>query len=331
MATYKAEFLAHYYERRPRPIRAHLFGHIDRWAALASRAPRFVNAIASLRPLSRPLQSLAGIAPRRRLPRFASQTFQHWMRRHPPRAGGRPVVLWSDTFTNYFHPEVGRAAVRVLEHLGYFVAVPPQTCCGRPLYDFGLLESAGEHLQRVFEVLAIGTPQDVPIVVLEPSCFAVFQDEAGNLTGGRPIARMLAERAVLFETFLRPHFERGDLPPLAGRALVQVHCHQQALVGRDATAATLRAARLDADVLDAGCCGMAGAFGFEKDHFQVSIDIGERVLLPAIRRAADDTVVIADGFSCREQICQTTGRRASHVAEIVWQSLEGRHEDSAVT
>jgi FAD/FMN-containing dehydrogenase/Fe-S oxidoreductase len=330
MATYKAEFLAHYYERRSRPLRAHLFGHIDWWAAVASRAPRVVNAIASLGPLSRPLQSLGGIAPQRRLPRFASQTFQAWMRRHPPRSEGRPVVLWSDTFTNYFHPEVGRAAVRLLEHLGYFVRVPPQTCCGRPLYDFGLLESAQEHLQRVFEVVAGDLPQDVPIVVLEPSCFAVFHDEAGNLTAGRPIARALARRAVLFETFVRPHFEQGALPPLSGRALVQVHCHQQALVGRDATAATLRAAQLPAQVLDAGCCGMAGAFGFDKQHFGVSIDIGERVLLPAVREAPDDTVVIADGFSCREQIRQTTGRRPYHFAEVIWHALGGRDEDRAV-
>jgi FAD/FMN-containing dehydrogenase/Fe-S oxidoreductase len=330
MATYKAEFLAHYYERRSRPIRAHLFGHIDWWAALASRAPRLANAVTSMRPLSRTVQSLAGIAPQRRLPQFASQTFQHWMRRHPPRSEGRPVVLWSDTFTNYFHPEVGRAAVRILEQLGYCVIVPPQTCCGRPLYDFGLLDSAGEHLQRVFEVLATGIPQDVPIVVLEPSCFAVFQDEAGNLSGDRPVARTLAKRAVLFETFVLPHFERGDLPPLSGKALVQVHCHQQALIGRDATGATLRAARLNARVLDAGCCGMAGAFGFDKAHFEVSIDIGERVLLPAVREAADDTVVIADGFSCREQIRQETGRRASHFAEVIWRSFEGHDEDGTV-
>jgi FAD/FMN-containing dehydrogenase/Fe-S oxidoreductase len=322
MATYKAEFLAHYYERRSRPLRAHLFGHIDWWAAVVSRAPRLANAVASLRPLSRPLQSLAGIAPQRRLPRFASHTFQDWMRRHPPRAEGRPVVLWSDTFTNYFHPEVGRAAVHVLEHLGYFVTVPPQTCCGRPLYDFGLLDSAREHLQRVFELFATDLDRDVPIVVLEPSCFAVFHDEAGNLSAGRTIARTLAQRAVLFESFLRPHFEQGGLPPLSGNALVQVHCHQQALLGRDATAATFRAAQLNARVLDAGCCGMAGAFGFDKAHFQVSMDIGDRVLLPAVREAPQDTVVIADGFSCREQIRQTTERRPYHLAEVVWRALE---------
>ena len=330
MATYKAEFLAHYYERRSRPLRAHVFGHIDWWAALAARIPRVVNALAAIRPLSRPVQSMVGIAPARRLPRFARETFQSWMRQHPPRSEGRRVVLWSDTFTNYFCPEVGRAAVHVLERLGYYVVVPPQTCCGRPLYDFGLLDSAREHLQRVFETLADERHQGVPIVVLEPSCFSVFRDEASSLSAARPMARSLAERAVLFETFVRPHFEREDLPPLSGEALVHLHCHQQAIAGRDPTAATLRAAHLDARILDAGCCGMAGAFGFDKQHYRVSLDIGERVLLPAVREAGDDKVLVADGFSCREQIRQTTSRRAHHFAEIVWREVERHHEDSLV-
>jgi Fe-S oxidoreductase len=317
MATYKAEFLAHYYERRSRPLRAHLFGHIDWWAALASSMPRLVNAAASVRPVAKPLQSLLGIAPERRLPRFAPETFQQWMRRHPPRSEGRKVVLWSDTFTNHFHPQVGRAAVAVLERLGYGVTVPPQTCCGRPLYDFGLLESAREHLDAVFATLAEALDEDVPIVVLEPSCFAVFRDEARNLSGDRPIARALADRAMLFDSFVRPHLERGDLPPLAGDALVHVHCHERAIAGTEPTAAALRAARVNARILDAGCCGMAGAFGYDKDHYRVSVEVGERVLLPAVRQAAAETMILADGFSCREQIHQLTGRRARHFAELL--------------
>ena len=320
MASYKAEFLAHHYERRSRPLRSHLFGHIDWWAALASMTPRLANAAASMTPLAAGLQALVGISPRRRLPRFATETFQRWMSRHPPRSEGRPVVLWSDTFTNYFHPQVGRAAVAVLESLGYFVIVPPQTCCGRPLYDFGLLESAREHLDDVFAVVAGGVPADVPIVVLEPSCFSVFRDEARNLSGDRPIARALAQRAVLFDAFIAAHLERGDLARLAGRALAHVHCHQQATVGREPTARAVSAAGLDARILDAGCCGMAGAFGYDASHYRVSVDIGERVLLPAVRAAPEDTAIIADGFSCREQIQQLTGRRARHLAEIVAQS-----------
>jgi Fe-S oxidoreductase len=267
------------------------------------------------------MQRAVGIAPARRLPRFATTTFQQWLRRHPPPAEGTRVVLWSDTFTNYFHPEVGRAAVHVLERLGYHVVVPPQTCCGRPLYDFGLLESARDHLHRVFEVLVDDEYARAPIVVLEPSCFAVFHDEAPHLTDDSPIARLISERVVLFDAFVRPHFARGDLPPLGGDALVQVHCHQQALAGRDSLASTFGEARLKAEILDAGCCGMAGSFGFDRQHYGVSMAVGERMLLPAVRRAADSTTIIADGFSCREQIRHATRRRARHFAEVVSEAL----------
>lgn len=239
------------------------------------------------------------------------------MRRHPPRSEGRPVVLWSDTFTNYFHPEVGRAAVTVLERLGYFVMVPPQTCCGRPLYDFGLLESAHEHLERVFDVLAERPAGEIPIVVLEPSCFAVFKDEALNLFGERSFARMLAQRTQLFSAFIRPHLERRELPVLSARALMQIHCHQRALAGAEDAADGLRAAGLDVSIPDTGCCGMAGSFGFDRYHYPISMQAGERVLLPAVRAADQEALIIADGFSCREQIQHATGRRAYHVAQIL--------------
>ena len=328
MATYKAEFLAHYYERQSRPLRALLFGHIDRWASLASRAPRLLNAASSVRLLARPLQRLIGIAPERRLPRLAGQTFQAWIRRHPPRTEGQPVVLWSDTFTNYFHPQVGRAAVTALEALGYHVMVPPQTCCGRPLYDFGLLESAVEHLDDVFVTLA-AMPAGVPIVVLEPSCFAVFRDEGRHLSNDRPIARAIAARAVLFDAFIAEHLKHGALPPLTGQAIVHVHCHQKAIVGAEVTKQALSATRLDARVLDAGCCGMAGSFGYDKAHYGISTAAGERVLLPAVRRAPDTTTIIADGFSCREQIQQMTGRRAFHFAEVVARAVEQKRTGSS--
>jgi FAD/FMN-containing dehydrogenase/Fe-S oxidoreductase len=323
MATYKAEFLAHHYAHRSRPLRAHLFGYIDRWSTVAARMPRLLNTLASMRPLARSLQSMVGIAPERRLPHFASETFQRWMARQPPRSEGAPVVLWSDTFTNYFSPQVGRAAVHVLEHLGYHVLVPPQTCCGRPLYDFGFLESAREHLHTIFELLADGRYGRVPIVLLEPSCFAVFQDEARDLSGERRIAQDIAERAILFDSFVRPHFGSGGLPKCNGSALVHVHCHQQALEGRESIALTLAAAGLDARLLDAGCCGMAGSFGFDKRHYKVSMDVGERVLFPAVRESPEGTAIVADGFSCREQIRDGTNRTACHFAELVSQAIGG--------
>ena len=318
MATYKAEFLAHYYERRSRPLRALLFGHIARWARVASAAPRVVNALAGLRPVAAPLQALAGIAPQRRLPRFAPETFQHWMQRHPPRSEGAPVVLWSDTFTNYFHPHVGRAAVAVLERLGYHVIVPPQACCGRPLYDFGLLDSASEYLENMFAAVAGAASHDVPVVVLEPSCFSVMRDESPHLAAGRrPFARMLSERAVLFDSFVAGHLEQGARRAPDGDALVHVHCHQRAMVGLGHTERAVAASGLNPHVPDGGCCGMAGAFGYERAHYRVSLAVGERLLLPAIRNAPEETAIIANGFSCREQIEQLTGRRARHCAEVL--------------
>jgi Fe-S oxidoreductase len=172
-------------------------------------------------------------------------------------------------------------------------------------------------------VLAEEPYRDVPIITLEPSCFAVLQDEARNLSAGSPAAQAIAERAVLFDTFVQTHFERGDLSPLRGKALVHVHCHQQAIAGRESIGSTLTAARMDAQVLDAGCCGMAGSFGFDKQHYAVSMAIGERVLLPAVRQAPAGVVIIANGFSCREQIRHATNRQACHFAEIVSQAIGG--------
>lgn len=173
----------------------------------------------------------------------------------------------------------------------------------------------------MFATLAASLDDRTPIVVLEPSCFAVFRDEALNLFPDRPIAKGLAERVVLFDAFVRPHFERGELPRLRGEALVHLHCHQTALAGRDEMAGALAAAGLDAHIVDSGCCGMAGSFGFDKAHYDVSLGIGERVLLPAVRAASPDTAIITDGFSCREQIRHATGRRARHLAELVGASL----------
>lgn len=178
-------------------------------------------------------------------------------------------------------------------------------------------------LDAVFTVLGDAFRREIPIVVLEPRCFAVFRDEAVNLYGVRPAARALADRALLFTAFVRPHLERGDLPSLSARALVHVHCHQRAIVGVEESAAAVRAARMDMEMPDPGCCGMAGSFGFDKRHYPVSLAIGERVLLPSVRSAARETAFIADGFSCREQIQHATGRRAYHFAEILDCRVEG--------
>jgi Fe-S oxidoreductase len=326
MATYKAEFLAHYYEGRLRPRSAYALGLVSVWARLASRVPWLANLLTQSPVLSGLAKALAGLAPERKLPRFAAETFQDWFRRRPPRNAGRPpVLLWPDTFNNYFFPQTAQAAVEVLEAAGRRVVVPMQSlCCGRPLYDYGMLDRARAYLQEVLEALRPAGREGVPVVGLEPSCVAVFRDELVNLLPDDEDARRLSKQSFLLSEFLAQC--EGYRPPrLRRRALVHGHCHHKALMGMGAEEKVLTALGLDYQVLDSGCCGLAGSFGFEKDHYDVSMKIGERVLLPAVREAGPDVLVIADGFSCREQIEHGTGRRALHLAEVL--QLAARQEE----
>jgi len=232
--------------------------------------------------------------------------------------GGRTVLLWPDTFNNYFHPETAVAAVEVLESAGWQVRLPrANVCCGRPLYDFGMLERAKRLLTRSFDLLAAEIAQGTPIVVLEPSCASVFRDEMLNLFPDDERAARFSRQIFLFSEFLEKNAKSFSLPTLPRRALVHGHCHHKSIMKMTDEESTLRRLGLEYEMPAAGCCGMAGAFGFEKEKYDVSIAIGELELLPAVRRAASDTLIIADGFSCREQIEQCTGRRAIHLAEAV--------------
>jgi FAD/FMN-containing dehydrogenase/Fe-S oxidoreductase len=330
MATYKAEFLAHYYAGRLRPREAYAFGYVDRWSRLAAVAPRAVNALAGATWPASLARRIAGIAPTRRIPRFAARTFQRdCAQRAPSGRGGDTVMLWPDTFNNHFHPHVLQAARDVLEAAGFDVAVPSfHVCCGRPLYDFGMLEQAQRYLHRVLHRFAIEIDAGVPFVVLEPACAAVFRDEMPNLFPGDERAKRLARQTLLLGEFLTrkaPKFTPGRL---AGRAVVHRHCHQKAVLTTDGDDALLDKLGLRYDVLDSGCCGMAGSFGFARATADVSVAIGEQVLLPAVRNAPADCLVIADGYSCREQIAQCTPRRAVHMAEVLARALtdrENRH------
>jgi FAD/FMN-containing dehydrogenase/Fe-S oxidoreductase len=328
MATYKAEFLAHYYEGRLRPRSAYAFGWIHRWARLASFAPGLANFFTQTPGLSRVAKAAAGIAPERQIPVFAGQTFRSWFRRRTatPRApaDARRVLLWPDTFTNHFHPAVGRAAVEVLEAAGFTVEIPEASlCCGRPVYDFGMLESAQHLLRGTLEALKAPIRQGTPIVALEPSCAAVFRDELQNLFPEDEDARRLSRQTYLLSGFLQKEAEGFRPPSLPGRALVQTHCHQQTLFGAADEEELLTKLGLDFRLLDSGCCGMAGAFGFERgQRYEVSIRCAERALVPEIRRAPADTLILADGFSCREQIRQLTGRRALHLAEVLRAAMD---------
>jgi FAD/FMN-containing dehydrogenase/Fe-S oxidoreductase len=323
MATYKAEFLSHYYEGRLRPRHAYAFGWIRRWTSLAAHAPGLANLLTQTPVLRSLAGAAAGMAPERRIPRFARGTFRRWFRRRPRRGDGVPVLLWPDTFNDHFHPETAEAAVAVLEAFGYQVRIPQaDLCCGRPFYDYGMLGPAKATLRRTLDALRSEGLAGLPVVCLEPSCASVFRDELPGLFPEDDEARGLAERVqTLAELLGQEEASLGGLR-LTGRALLQGHCHQQALRGLRADERLLRRLGLQVDVLDAGCCGMAGAFGFERDHYALSMAIGERVLLPAVRGAPADSLVVADGFSCREQIAQGTGRRALHLAEVLFRAME---------
>ncbi len=323
MATYKAEFLSHYYKGRLRPLTAYSMGLIYWWARLAARIPSVVNFFTRTPLLRSVAKALAGIAPERQIPAFAPQTFKQWFHQRGPRNEGRPrVILWPDTFNNYFHPEVARAAVEVLEAVGYAIEVPQRSlCCGRPLYDFGMLNLAERLLRQNLDTLRPLLAAGVPVVGLEPSCVAVFRDELLNLFPNDPDAKRLSQQSFLLSEFLEKRVENYQPPKLQGKAIVHGHCHHHAIMKMKAEKAVLTKLGLDFEILDSGCCGMAGSFGFEKDHYDVSMQVGERVLLPAVRNASKDTLIIADGFSCREQIAQATGRRALHLAQVIQMAM----------
>jgi Fe-S oxidoreductase len=326
VATWKAEFLSRYYAGRLRPRAAYSMGLLHRWAHLAGAAPAFANFVTQTPGLASAVRAVAGISQRRRLPRFAPETFRAWFAKREPGtrrgAGRRDVLLFPDTFTNHFSTGVGRAAVEVLEAAGFAVALPRERlCCGRPLYDFGMLDTAKKVLAKTLAALSPDVEAGRPVVVLEPSCAAVFKDELPELFPADERAARLSRATVLFAELLERDVPDFAPLPLVRPALVQFHCHQRALFGVEADHRALSRAGVAFEVPDSGCCGMAGAFGFENAHYDVSLAIGERVLLPEVRKAAPETLIVADGFSCREQIAQATGRRPLHLAEVLRRSL----------
>ncbi len=326
MATYKAEFLSHYYERRPRPLSAYAFGLMFWWARVASLSPALANAIAHAPGVGRLVKAALKIAPQRRIPPFAHETFRAWFARREARnAGKTQVVLWVDTWNNHFHPTTAQAAVEVLEAAGFQVIVPPEPlCCGRPLYDYGMLTTARKLLERVVAVLKPYVEAGTYIVGLEPSCISVFRDEMVDLLAGREAARRFRSQALLLSEFLQREACDFAIPQLRAKALVHGHCHQKSVLDFGDEEKLLDRLGLEYDVPDSGCCGMAGAFGFEAgEHYDVSIACGERVLLPKVREADDRTLIVANGFSCREQVAQTTNRQALHIAQVLASALRG--------
>jgi FAD/FMN-containing dehydrogenase/Fe-S oxidoreductase len=354
MASYKAEFLSHHYEGRMRPLAHYAFGRIDLWARIASNFPTLANGLGANPVLRQLTNRLLHIHPNRTLPKFASaftrskiNPFQNAC--HPERSAAQskdpllapinnpsgsthpsatatpslpPVFLWADTFNNYFHPATMQAAHEVLTAAGFAVQLPTKhICCGRPLYDFGLLDTAKQYLLTVLDALAQQLAAGTPIVVLEPSCASVFRDELCNLLPHDPRAAKLRDQTFLLSEFLVKHAPHYAPPQLGGEHGVEIivhgHCHHRATMSMADEMTLLRATGANVTLLDSGCCGMAGPFGFERDKYEISQTLANRVLLPAVRSAAASTLIVADGFSCCEQITQNTAARPLHLAELL--------------
>ncbi len=323
VATYKAEFFSHYYQDRLRPRTAYAFANIDLWARFASKLPFLANLPSQLPGVRNLAKWALGMPQQRQIPAFAPRAFRSWFGRRGSRnPQGTPVMLWPDTFNNYFLPDTAIAATEVLEAAGFNVRIPSRTlCCGRPLYDFGMLDRAKRLLLQTLETLETEIREEVPIVVLEPSCAAVFRDELLNLFPKDLRAQKLSQQTFLLSEFLVSEAKDFILPKLKQRALIHGHCHHKSVMGMNAEETVLSNMGIDFYAPAPGCCGMAGSFGFEAHKYEVSMAIGELELLPAVRQASPDTLLIADGFSCREQISQCTGRRAMHLAEVIRHSI----------
>jgi Fe-S oxidoreductase len=321
MARMKIEFLAHYRKRHGTTLRERLIAYLPRYAPWATRAARLANLG------TRAMRTALGFTPRRQLPAWRSNYFvdRVWTKR-----GSREVVLLVDTFNRYFEPENARAAVRVLEAADYrvHVAQPPfgerPLCCGRTFLTAGLVQEAKREARRVLAALRPWVEHGVPVVGLEPSCLYTLRDEYPALL---PEAQSLAANAFLFEEYLAAELEAGrfapPLRPLAAQALVHGHCHQKAFGAMGAVERVLKSVpELQVSVIESSCCGMAGSFGYEAEHYEVSMRMGELSLLPAVRNAGADALIVTDGTSCRHQIADGTGRRALHVARVLERALE---------
>jgi FAD/FMN-containing dehydrogenase/Fe-S oxidoreductase len=326
MAKLKYEFLYHYYKANGLPLRNRMFGRVAQLSALGARTPRLANAINALPPVRWLLEKTVGLDRRRPLPALAPETFEAWFRRRtaPAAAPRGEVVLFHDTFVTYNTPEIGQAAVRLLEGAGYRVVLVERKCCGRPLISKGMLDEAREHAAWNVARLAPYARRGVAIVGLEPSCLLTLRDESVDLLRTDD-ARVVAEQSLLLEQFLMAERERGlTLRFAAGHgrtALLHGHCHQKAMVGTAPTVAVLKWAGYAVTEIDSGCCGMAGSFGFEREHYDLSVALGNRRLAPAVKAADPHTVVVAPGISCRQQIEHLAGRRAKHPAEALADAL----------
>jgi Fe-S oxidoreductase len=330
MAAYKSEFLAQHYKARLHPLQHYVFGFADKLARAGSIAPGLTNAILTGSLTSPIVKRIAGVAKERKLPKLAAKPYQKLRtaangnrEQRASQSSGRQVVLWPDTWNNYYHPQTMAAAETVLETAGFDVEVPQEhICCGRPLYDFGFLDQARSYLRDVLERLQPEIDAAIPFIFLEPSCASVFKDELLEFFPKDGRAQRLSSQVWLIADWLTakaPDWTPGRLE--GAHVLVHGHCHHKAVFGGPANEiAILRRAGANVEPIKAGCCGMAGPFGFEAHKFEVSKAIANDGLLPAVDSAGPTTILLADGFSCREQIQQLGHKQALHFAELLARS-----------
>jgi FAD/FMN-containing dehydrogenase/Fe-S oxidoreductase len=338
VARFKSEFLADYYRRHGTPLRAHAIGHIHTMSKWASRAAPLANAAAGSKAGRWLGEQLFGIDRRRTLPAWTSDTFARRFARRAPKPlipnpqspiPGRSPMLFNDTFTNYAHPDIGIAAADVLEAAGTSVRLAPHVCCGRPLISQGLLDEARALARANADALYDAAAHGERILFLEPSCLSAVREDAPALLRGdlQRKARVVADACALFEDYLERECQAGSLslPMRQGPATVLLHghCHQKAMgLLPSARALLSRIPSCTVVDLDAGCCGMAGSFGYSREHYDVSRQIGERRLLPAARAMAPDAVLVASGLSCRQQVAHFTGVKAVHPAVLLRSLLQ---------
>jgi len=326
MATYKAEFQHRHYAGRIRPLSHYSMGWLPLWSRAVTGVPgvaRLANAALRRSPVAAAAKRLAGVEPRREMIRFAEQTFRTWFRaRGTASRDGSTVVLWPDTFTDCHAPEVGRAAVEVLEALGHRVLVPPgRVCCGLTWHSTGQLGVTKKVLTHTLDILEPALKAGLPVIGLEPSCTVMLRDEATELLPDDPRARLLSAQTVTLAELVARHEGAWPFGTLDVDAVSQVHCHQEAKGTYDPDLDVLERLGVNTDVIGAGCCGLAGNFGFEPGHWDVSQACAERELYPRVRQAPDHELILADGFSCRTQVEQGTPRRALHLAEVLRRAL----------
>ncbi len=327
MAKIKFEYLAQYHKANGAPLRARTFGQVARQSRLSSGAlAPLVNRSLNSRPMRALLEKTLGITPMRPLPTFARQPFTTWFKKHKTPKTGKQVVLFNDTFNTYNTPEVSIAATELLEAAGYEVVLPGHGCCGRPMMSKGLFDEARAAALDTVVRLALFAKQGIPIVGLEPSCLLSFRDEYHSLLPGDIRVEQVAAQSMMLEEFLAREAEAGTLnltfTDTARHLLLHGHCHQKALVGTGPSKQSLTLPpQYTLEEVDSSCCGMAGSFGYEKEHYDLSMQMAERRLLPAVRAAEADTVIVAAGFSCRHQIEHGAGRLPLHPAQVLREAL----------